>query len=144
MLLIKLSSVTLREATRRDQKSMLFLPCISLGAKENSQHMVQRLLFRQTHAVPQAMKTVSAPNSAIIVIIITISSFCRYHFVREPNLPPSCHTALVPKFESESSDFIFFTLYIVLALKFGTVSDSSVSNIDFSISVVFYRVHPIS
>lgn len=116
---------------------MLFPPCTSLGVEENSHCMVQRLLFMDVHPVPQAMKTVSAPNSAIILIIITISSFYRYHFVTEPNLPPSCHTALVPMFESESSNIIFFTLYIIPALGFGTMSDSSVANIDFSVSVGF-------
>lgn len=62
--------------------------------------------------MPQAMKTVSAPNSTIIVIIITVSSFYCYHFDTEPNLHPSCQTALVPMIELESSDFIFFNLSI--------------------------------
>lgn len=53
-----------------------------------------------THPVPQAVKTVSAPNSAIIVIIITSSSFYCYHFDTEPNLPPSFHTALAPVFDT--------------------------------------------
>lgn len=37
-------------------------------------------------------ENLSTPNSAIILIIITVPSFYCYQFGREPNLLPFCHT----------------------------------------------------
>lgn len=62
-----------------------------------------------THPVPEAMKTVNAPNSAMILIIITSSFYC-YNFFHSTKLT-SCYIAIVPMFEFESSGYIFHSLY---------------------------------
>lgn len=89
------------------------------------------------HPVPQAMKTVSAPNSTIIVIIITISSFYCYHFDTEPSLLPHCSSAY--DWVGVIWLYILHFPYIIIFLKFGSMCDYPVSKTDFSISAVFCR-----
>lgn len=136
MLLIKLSSVTLGESTRRNQNPVSLLPYISVGVKENSQHMVQSpWILTDMLPVAQAMKIGSAPNSTTIVIIITISSFNCYHSDRTKptSLLPYCSSA--HGWVGVIWLYNVHTLYISLFLKFGSMCDYLVSKIDSSITV---------
>lgn len=136
MLLIKLSSVTLGESSRRNQNPVSLSLYISIGVKENSQHMVQSpWILMDMLPVPQAMKIGSAPNSTTIVIIITISSFNCYHSdgTKPTSLLPHCSSAFA--WVGVIWLRIVHTLSISLFLKCSRMCDYLVSKIDSSITV---------